>query len=145
MPRGRPTDYEERFNHLVFHHCKLGAKDEELAALLQVTETTINNWKLSHPDFFESIKKGKLEFDRLRVEGALIHSAIGYSHASEKIFCDKEGTVIRAETTEHYPPNPTSMIFWLKNRGDNWKDKQDHEHEHKGSIAIIQEYNPKDE
>ena len=129
---GRPTKYEPKYNHLAYQHCKIGAKDSDLAELLEVSESTVNLWKEIHPLFSESLNKGKAEFDKQRVEGALIHSAVGYSHKSEKIFLNKDGEIVRAETTEHYPPHPTSLIFWLKNRGDNWKDKQ--ELDHSGSI-----------
>gem|GEM_PF-4954262 len=37
----------------------IGADDSELADFFGVTETTINNCKRAHIDFFEPIKKGK--------------------------------------------------------------------------------------
>ena len=31
-----------------------------------------------------------------------------------------------ADFIEHFPPDPTSMIFWLKNRQpDKWRDKRE--------------------
>jgi hypothetical protein len=37
-----------------------------------------------------------------------------------------EGAVVETPYTEHYPPDATSMIFWLKNRKpEQWRDKQD--------------------
>ena len=50
--------------------------------------------------------------------------------STEKIFCSR-GKVIRVETVEHYPPDTTAMIFWLKNRQpDRWRDRAEVEHQH---------------
>ena len=36
-----------------------------------------------------------------------------------------QGEITETDITKHYPPDPTSMIFWLKNRRpDRWRDKQ---------------------
>ena len=77
--------------------------------------------------FSESLKDGKDERDE-RVEKSLLERATGYSHEAVKIFCDKDGHITEAPYTERYPPDPTSMIFWLKNRQpQKWRDKQEHE------------------
>jgi hypothetical protein len=40
------------------------------------------------------------------------------------------------EYKEHVPPNPTSIIFWLKNRRpDRWRDK--HDVETSGEVRAI--------
>lgn len=94
-----------------------------MAKIVGVTEQTFNNWKKSYPSFFESLKDWKAEADK-KVERSLYERACGYFHPEEKIFT-YEGGVIRADTIRHYPPDPTSMIFWLKNRQpDKWRDKQ---------------------
>lgn len=56
---GRPTYFKEEYVELAYKYCLLGATDKDLAQFFEVTETTINNWKNDHPEFFESIKKGK--------------------------------------------------------------------------------------
>ena len=39
------------------------------------------------------------------------------------------GSAGRHHYTEHYPPDPTSMCFWLKNRRpDRWRDVQNIDH-----------------
>jgi hypothetical protein len=50
---------------------------------------------------------------------------------------DNGGRWEYAEYVRHYPPDPTSMIFWLKNRQpQDWRDKQEHEHTGPGGGAI---------
>jgi hypothetical protein len=117
---GRPSKYREEFNEQARKLCLLGATDKDMAAFFEVTETTVNNWKIEHPAFFESLKAGKQLADAA-VADSLFQRACGYSHQAVKILVvDKE--VVHEEYTEHYPPDPTSMIFWLKNRRpDLWR------------------------
>ena len=125
---GRPTKFDEADKTLMEKLYKNGLTDSQVADCIGVTEQTINNWKIAHPKFFESLKDWKAEADK-NVAKSLYHRACGYTHPEEKIFCH-EGQIIRADTLKHYPPDATSMIFWLKNRDrENWRDRQDHSHE----------------
>jgi|SRR3972149_8897231 len=125
---GRPSSYKPEYVEQVKHLCKLGATDKQLAEYFGVGEKTLNNWKKTYPEFLQSLKDAKAELDN-RVVRSLFERAIGYSHPEEKIFCSSKGRVVRANTIKHYPPDPTSMIFWLKNRDkENWRDKIEHQH-----------------
>lgn len=131
--RGRPTKYKPEYNDQAYKLCLLGHTDEELASFFEVDVSTINNWKIDYPDFFESIKKGK-EISDGEVVQALYKSALGYSHPDVDIKVI-DGRIVETELTKHHPPNPTSMIFWLKNRqSKKWRDKQVTEHE--GGLSI---------
>ena len=60
------------------------------------------------------------------VERSLYERATGYSHESVKIFCNKDGDVVQVPFIEHVAPDPTSMIFWLKNRKPaDWREKSE--------------------
>ncbi len=125
-PDGRPTLYKDEYVEQAKKLCLLGATDKDLGDFFEVSEVTINAWKNKHPEFLKSIKGAKEEADS-KVVRSLYERATGYSHPEEKIFCN-DGEITRADTTKHYPPDPTSMIFWLKNRDkDKWRDKHDHE------------------
>lgn len=121
---GRPTRYQEIFNSQAEKLCKLGATDKDLADFFGVAEQTINNWKNKYPSFLESIKEAKDDLDT-RVERSLFERATGYSHPEDKIF-NANGEPLVVPTIKHYAPDPTSIIFWLKNRQpDKWRDKQE--------------------
>ena len=105
---------------------KLGATDKEMADFFEVSEQTLNTWKKEHPEFLESLKEGKEKADA-EVADRLYQRAMGYSHADVHI-SNYQGEVTLTPITKHYPPDPTSAIFWLKNRQrDKWRDKTDHE------------------
>jgi hypothetical protein len=68
--------------------------------------------------------EGKEAFDN-RIERSLAQRAAGYSVHTEKVF-QYEGTIVRAETVEHYPPDVTACRLWLMNRRpDKWRDKSE--------------------
>lgn len=128
MSGGRPSKYKPEFAEQAKQLTDLGATDRELAVFFKVAESTLNLWKLEHHEFSESLKLGKEMADR-RVEQSLYHRARGYSHEAVKILMTKDGDVYREEYVEHYPPDTTACIFWLKNRQPQlWRDKQEVEH-----------------
>lgn len=133
MAGGRPTEYNEDYCEQVEKLCKLGATDSEIADFFEVVESTINLWKLEHPEFSESIKRGKTLADA-NVADRLYQRAMGYTHDAVKIFPsggegeDKEGNKTKGPLVvpykEHYPPDTAAAIFWLKNRQrKKWRDK----------------------
>src|SRR5215470_12187388 len=57
-----------------------------------------------------------------RVERALAERAIGFFVTLREEYTDEKGRVVPAQR-QYYPPDPTSMIFFLKNRmRDKYKD-----------------------
>ena len=144
-PVGHPIyKYKPEYAETAKAMCELGATDRDLAALFHVSIVSIWNWQAAHPEFFEALKRGKEAADE-RVERSLYMRAVGYSYESEKIFCN-EGIVTRVPYVEHVAPDPTSCIFWLKNRrASEWRDvhKIDHAHAHRldlhgGAMTIEQ-------
>ena len=124
MPAGQPTKFNKKIQGQIKVVALKGFTDAEIAAAIGVTETTINNWKIAHSKFFESLKEYKIKADK-EVERSLYERACGYSHPEDKIFND-QGTPLIVPTVKHYAPDTTAGIFWLKNRQPGkWRDKQD--------------------
>lgn len=126
--RGRPSVFKKDHIRLAKEISRFGLTDEETATVLGISLATLKIWKNKHSDFLAALNEGKDFYDN-RVVRALRERSIGYSHPEEKIFYNtKTGEVVRVPTTKHYPPDPTSMIFWLKNRKPKeWRDKQEME------------------
>ena len=123
MAGGRPTLYKPEYADWAMKLCRLGATDDDLAKSFEVETATIHNWKKAHPEFFDSIKAGK-ELSDAEVAEKLFKRATGYKHKAVKIASTPDGREHVTEYEEHYPPDTTAAIFWLKNRRpDLWRDK----------------------
>jgi hypothetical protein len=120
---GRPTTYQDSFPEVVKRLRLLSNTREEIAEFFGVEGNTINLWCDKYPAFNAAYAEGGDGAD-LEVIAALKHRARGYSHKAEKIFLDRSGAIIRAETTQHYPPDTAAAGLWLSNRRrDKWNLK----------------------
>lgn len=133
---GRPTLFKPEYLEQVYKLCLLGAKDTQIAEFFGIAESTLNLWKEVHPEFMESIKKGK-ELADMEIVNSLYHRAKGMTIKSEKaikVKCGKDQEEIETvEVSETLPPDPVSMFFWLKNRQpEMWRDKKEVDHTTKG-------------
>jgi len=120
---GRPTSFKPEYIDLAYNYALLGATDADLAVFFQVDVSTINNWKIDYPEFFESLKRGKSEADAV-IASKLFHRAKGYDHP-EIVTASFQGQITDTmEVVKHYPPDTTAAIFWLKNRQPAmWRDR----------------------
>lgn len=132
---GRPTKYKPEFAEQAAKLCALGATDAQLADFFEVSVSTINLWKVQHPEFSESIKVPKDEAD-LRVEQSLYRRAMGYEHDEVDIRV-VGGEVVQTPIRKYYPPDSTALIFWLKNRKPkDWRDKIEHSGPDGGPLTV---------
>ncbi len=134
MAGGRPTKYKPEHCKVAAAMAKLGATDAEVARALGVAVSTVALWKVQHAEFSDSLTVTKEQADK-NVVDSLYKRAMGYTVTEEDIRVIKD-KIVRTQVTKHYPPDPTAMIFWLKNRDKaNWRDK--HEVEHSGGVSVI--------
>jgi hypothetical protein len=133
---GRPTSFKPEFVEQARKLAALGATDREAAEFFEVAESTLHLWKHTHPEFSESLKVGKETADA-RVEQSLYRRALGYSHDAVKMHT-VDGAVSITPYVEHYPPDTTAAIFWLKNRKPaEWRDKTEQDVNLKGDLASL--------
>lgn len=134
---GRPSKYDPKSTPKIAYAMALaGRTDRQIADFLEISESTLNKWKLDYPVFSESLKAGKEEPDNL-VERSLFERATGYVNKNAvKVFMPAGAEKpVYAPYVEHIAPDVTAQIFWLKNRRpDRWRDKQ--EIEHSGGISV---------
>lgn len=122
----RPSKFQPEYVEQARKLAQLGATDKEIADFFEVHEATLNRWKAEYPELCESLKSGKAHADD-RVERSLYHRAIGYKHDAVKIF-QNNGIPLEVPYIEHFPPDTTAAIFWLKNRRPaEWRDKRETE------------------
>lgn len=98
-----------------------GAKDADLARMLNVCRATILTWKARYPEFGEAVTAGR-EMIVPSVTRALVRRALGYKHKAVKIFMPAGASEpVYAPYIEHYPPDTTAAIAILERRGgDQW-------------------------
>lgn len=140
---GRPSKYLKKFVRDAKFLCALGATDVQLAEYFCVSHETLNTWKEKFPEFLAALKDSKDKSDS-EVEVSLFRRAMGYSHADIDIrtvsIGDGCSQIVQTPIIKHYPPDPTSMIFWLKNRQkEKWRDKHDvvHQNPDGTNIALL--------
>ena len=123
--RGRKSEYRIEYADQALKLWLLGATDKELSEFFSVSEQTLTKWKKDYPEFLESLKKGKNIADA-NVASRLYNRAIGYNCKATK-FATSNGKITDSkEFIEHYPPDTTAAIFWLKNRQpEKWRDKKE--------------------
>nr|AKH47366.1 hypothetical protein MICA_564 [uncultured marine virus] len=136
---GRPTDYQDFYPLQVRHFLLLNssALDSDIANYFEVCEKTINNWKIEHPDFLQSIREGKTTAD-MSIANSLFNRANGmtllkkvpfklktthYSDTGKKI--KEEERVEIVEVPEEIAPDVSAQKHWLNNRSDNWNQKKE--------------------
>lgn len=100
MAKSKWNDIKDKLT-LVEGWARDGLTNEQIAEKLRINPDTLYRYKKKHPEFSESLKRGKEVVD-YQVENALLKNAL-------------EGNV-------------TAQIYWLNNRKPKqWKNKRENE------------------
>lgn len=114
-----------------------GMTDEDLAKKMNISTSTLYEWKKKYPEISEALKKGK-EIVDIEVENSLLKRAKGYNAKVKKHFklktvdfdpvtgrkVSEREELKEVEDEVHVPADTTAQFFWLKNRRpDKWRDR----------------------
>lgn len=111
-----------------------GATAAELARFFDVAERTVERWTDEHEEFRRARVHARAEADK-HVEARLYRRAMGYSHPAVKVL-QHEGVPLVVPYTEHYPPDPKAIEFWLKNRQpEKWRERVQVSHDATSDFA----------
>lgn len=123
----RPSGYDPAVTPLLAKYwTRDGLTIDQIAERLGVNSRTFSRWRVQYPELCQSLKESRQQADG-KVEDSLFKRACGYDVEVEEV----DGTVVdgklvrgrKHKSTKHVPPDPTSCIFWLKNRRpDKWRD-----------------------
>jgi hypothetical protein len=88
-----------------------------------INVATLYKWINQYSEIGNALKKGKRPVD-MEVENALLKRALGYDWEEETTEIYSDGRKHVKKIKRHVPPDPTAMIFWLKNRKPKqWRDR----------------------
>lgn len=122
---GRPIEYNEKLHPKLAETCfRLGMTNAEACEFMQISTSTLHEWRTKYEEFSIAIKKGKDNVDD-QVVATLLKKAMGYEAEEIKIF-QHNGEEVIVPYVKKYQPDITSIIFWLKNRRpQEWRDRHD--------------------
>jgi len=137
---GRPSDFKPEYCEQTRKLCLLGYTDAELGEFFGKCEATINNWKIDHPEFLESIRAGKALPDA-EVANSLYNRARGAEWFEDVPMKVKEITygengcktsevekIVVTKVLRAAPPDTQAASLYLRNRRPkNWREKVDHQ------------------
>lgn len=127
---GRPSKFDSIDKQQLKFLVLKGFTEKEISDFFGIDISTLTKWKQNNDKFFTSLKEWKIEADQ-QVVRSLYESAKGFRAKYKKnmVVSDGRDSGSHIETVEEevvFAPNPTSIIFWLKNRQPKqWRDKQD--------------------
>lgn len=120
-----------------------GLTDEQIAHNCKISRSTLGDWKRKYPVISDTLKKEKTIVD-YEVENALFKRAMGYSYVEEthELVLDKETNQYiercTKKVTKQVAPDPTSMIYWLKNRQpQKWREKPQEPQKDDEGVVIL--------
>lgn len=106
-----------------------GSTDKQICERLNINPDTWYRYMREHEVLSDIVKSYKQAIDS-EVEKALIKAAMGYEYEEVRTVIEEDKNGKKRTKIEkikkHQPPNPTAMIFWLKNRApEKWSDRKE--------------------
>ena len=111
----KPVKWNTKRPQQAFDYAFLGATDDRMAELMDVSVQTIDYWKRTKPEFKRMLDKGRGQANA-RVARSLYEVAIGYSHPDTVILSnrvkiyDENGRVVE----EHTEPLIVPIVKYYK-------------------------------
>lgn len=122
---GRKSLYSPEVDDNARLHAAAGKNDAAIAAALDVSVTTLRNWRQRHESFHLALQQGRDTWNVTAVEESLIKRALGYEFQEDVIEHGPKG-IRTVNTTRHIPPDTRAAQFVLTNRApERWRLKQE--------------------
>jgi hypothetical protein len=139
--KGRASLYKREYAEQAQKLCAMaGLTDQRLAEWFEVSERTINSWKLKHVEFASALRAGKAETDDL-VERATVAHITGYHVDTEK--ATRNGKVIVREWVKG---DANSGMKWLAaRRPEVYREQRQVKHQLTMDEAFLQFLDQMDE
>lgn len=120
-----------------------GLTDEQISNKMEISRSTLNEYKKKYSDISDTLKKGK-EIVDYEVENALLKRAKGYKYqeTTKEQFLNPETLQYELRITKivekEVPPDVGAAMAWLKNRQpDKWRDKPQPKNDENEGVVIV--------
>lgn len=101
-----------------------GLSLEEVAKNMKMSTSSLIAFRKREPLIDEILKKDG-DFANANVENALYKRACGFSKFVTEEKLTKDGDIIELKKEQYFPPDTSSMIFWLTNKLSNiWQNRK---------------------
>jgi transcriptional regulator with XRE-family HTH domain len=127
MARSKWEDVAGRFNEIEHWLVEDGLNQKEIAKRLGISKTSMEKYKIDHPDFASLLKRGRTDQVK-EVANALYKSATGYYYTVDevhKVKLPEGGESLQVLQVQKFKgPDTAAMCFFLKNKDrKNWSDQ----------------------
>lgn len=151
MGRQKWQEWAENENNLAVltAWARAGFNDEEISKHIGISRSTLSDWKKKHESIKIALSTGKEFADRM-VENSLYKMTQGFNVKVTKAFkvrkteYDETGKkksekeeLEYAEEIQYIEPDVKAIIFWLKNRMPEWRERITDEPEREGAGVVI--------
>ena len=147
MAQGKWEEVEGKLT-LITAWARDGLTNEDICKNLGINVATLYRYKQLHSELCDALKNGK-EIVDITVENALYKRTQGFRYdevTTESMPIYEDGNITGYEmretkrVTKEVLPDPTSMIFWLKNRRkEQWRDKHEVEKTIEVRVPMLEE------
>ena len=102
-----------------------GATDEEVAKALEISITTLYDYKKKYPKFSDAFARGRAKVV-IDIKAALLKKALGFEYEEEKRVGrkdkDGENIILVEKYKRQCLPSETAAAMLLRNYDENWRD-----------------------
>ena len=140
-----PAKYNKKMARKIYMLSTIGLTQAQMAVQLDMSIKTLQSWLSKRPECKDAYQKEKLIHDT-SVQETMLKRALGYSYEEVSVHegVDSIGRPYSrtSKVIKHVLPDPTCMIFWLKNRHrGQWSDVQQHQIQSKVDVNITNALN----
>jgi len=107
--------YKPKYAEMIYGIMLLGATEQDVARIFDVSRSTVTRWCMDHTDFAREMQRGG-ELADAEVAKAALKKALGFKMKHKEVVRSYKGTSKVVEVEKYYPPDTAAIKFWLTNR-----------------------------
>ncbi len=102
---------------------RCGLSNTEIAQYCGISSGKLTRWLRADEELALMVEEARSAGPARFVEAAMAKAACGHSYEERSVKLVGGEVIEESVQTKYAKPSPEAMKFFLKNRGENWKDK----------------------